>query len=264
MKARLLVSAIGIPLLLGIVFCTPPWCMTVCLAVLSMIAAYELLHAVGGGQWKHAALAIVLAGGNTLCFSGAWLSSADAGVPLFLTVVLCFALAVAGYGTKRAISYPALMAMLFAAAAIPASFSCLARLRCTSPLLALTPFVAAFCSDSLALFAGMLFGKHKLAPHTSPKKTVEGSIGGVLGAVLGMVLLRLLTSLKLDWSVVLALGVLGSVMGQLGDLSFSFIKREFSVKDYGNLMPGHGGVLDRFDSVLFVAPAFWLYLSIVF
>ena len=129
------------------------------------------------------------------------------------------------------------------------------------------PFVCAFTSDAFALFAGMRFGKHKLAPHLSPKKTVEGSVGGFLGAALCCVLYGLFISKVLGHAPVywmLALyGLLGSLVSQLGDLSFSYIKRQYGIKDYGHLFREHGGVLDRFDSVTFCAPLTYLLLMIV-
>ena len=105
----------------------------------------------------------------------------------------------------------------------------------------------------------MAFGKHKLAPTLSPKKTVEGAIGGVCGATAAAVLSGVLAGPLFGvegcrlW-VLAVYGVVGSVLSQLGDLSFSYIKREYGLKDFGDLFPGHGGVLDRFDSVLFCAP----------
>jgi phosphatidate cytidylyltransferase len=122
-----------------------------------------------------------------------------------------------------------------------------------------------FGSDTLALFAGMLFGKHKLAPLVSPKKTVEGGLGGLLGGVLGMLVVKWiaepLTAAAFSYGFCVLTGLVGSVISQIGDLSFSVIKREFGIKDYGKLLPGHGGVLDRFDSVTFAAPFLWLLLS---
>ena len=122
----------------------------------------------------------------------------------------------------------------------------------------LLPLLAAWGADTCALFAGMAFGKHKLAPVVSPKKTVEGAVGGVVGGALLVLLAALLLNIFLDldmpvWTAVL-LGGAGAVLGEIGDLSFSVIKRQTGIKDYGHIFPGHGGVLDRFDSVLFVAP----------
>ena len=124
------------------------------------------------------------------------------------------------------------------------------------------PLVAAFMSDAAALFTGMACGKHKLAPKASPKKTVEGAVGGLIGGVLGMIVFRIvfffvtLQPLSIGWCMVI--GLVGAFMGQLGDLSFSVIKRQCGIKDYGRLLPGHGGVLDRFDSVIFAAPVVWM------
>ena len=104
----------------------------------------------------------------------------------------------------------------------------------------------------------MKFGKHKLAPTISPKKTVEGVVGGVIGAVVGMVLycliLQIFFQFRVNYILAICYGVLGSFAGVFGDLCFSVIKRQKGIKDYGNLMPGHGGVLDRFDSMMIIGP----------
>jgi phosphatidate cytidylyltransferase len=122
----------------------------------------------------------------------------------------------------------------------------------------LVPLLIPFLSDAVAMFSGMLFGKHKLAPDISPKKTKEGSIGGLLGGTVAVLLYGFVISLIADVGVnyfYLALyGLLGSAISQIGDLSFSYVKRQNGVKDFGTIFPGHGGVLDRFDSVIFCAP----------
>ena len=119
---------------------------------------------------------------------------------------------------------------------------------------------AAWGSDTLAYFTGMVFGKHKLAPRLSPKKTIEGAIGGVAGSVIlctlyGLIIAR---TVVVESGVMLKLSLLIGFMGSLasigGDLFASSIKRVMRIKDYSNLIPGHGGILDRFDSMLFVAP----------
>lgn len=131
-------------------------------------------------------------------------------------------------------------------------------------------FGGAWLSDSAAYFAGRFFGKHKLAPQISPKKTIEGAIGGVLGCVLGFVLLGVAfdaiaasneMAFRADYIVLIAVSLVLSVVGMLGDLTFSVIKRQYGIKDYGNLLPGHGGVLDRFDSVIFTAPALYIIIQ---
>lgn len=115
-------------------------------------------------------------------------------------------------------------------------------------------FVIAFATDSFAYFAGKTFGKHKLIEAVSPNKTVEGAVGGIVGCLLGTAIFKLVLMPELDWSFVIILGTLGSIASQIGDLTASKIKRHCKTKDFGNVIPGHGGVLDRFDSILFTAP----------
>ena len=125
----------------------------------------------------------------------------------------------------------------------------------------------AWGGDTAAYFAGRAFGKHKLAPIVSPHKTVEGAIGGVVGSILaGMLLTAVYTMLSVShpvisiqmrpkhYLVLLLMGAIASVLGILGDLFASVVKRQVGIKDYGTIFPGHGGILDRFDSVMFIAP----------
>ena len=120
-------------------------------------------------------------------------------------------------------------------------------------------FIAAWISDVFAYFTGVFFGKHKLISEISPKKTVEGSLGGIVFAAVFMVLYGWILSLAAEVTpnyLVLSIGgILLAVVGQIGDLLASLVKREHGVKDYGRLMPGHGGIMDRFDSVLAVSAA---------
>ena len=118
-------------------------------------------------------------------------------------------------------------------------------------------FIAAWMCDIFAYFTGRLFGRHKLAPHLSPKKTIEGSIGGVLfasvGCILYGVIIEAATDLNASYLVLALIGLILSVVSQIGDLFASLIKREHGVKDYSQMLPGHGGVMDRFDSILAIA-----------
>lgn len=129
-------------------------------------------------------------------------------------------------------------------------------------------FLSAWGCDTCAYCSGMLFGKHKLAPVLSPKKSVEGAIGGVLGSALlgalyGVALHRFFGfELSRAGAYALICG-LGAIFSQLGDLSASAIKRHYEIKDYGTLIPGHGGIMDRFDSVIVTAPMIY-YLSLLF
>lgn len=128
-------------------------------------------------------------------------------------------------------------------------------------------FLSSWGCDTCAYCSGMLLGRHKLAPVLSPKKSIEGAVGGVLGAaVLGMIYGAVFGSnMREVGNPVLACGAacaIAAVISQIGDLAASAIKRNHDVKDYGTLIPGHGGILDRFDSMMFTAPA--IYFAILF
>ena len=122
--------------------------------------------------------------------------------------------------------------------------------------------LTAFGSDIFAYFSGMFFGKHKLCPKLSPKKTVEGAIGGILGSVVISALFGLVFAKQYLIHFVI-IGLLASPVSMLGDLTASAYKRHMGIKDYGDLIPGHGGIMDRFDSVLFTAPFVYYYVVIV-
>ena len=126
-------------------------------------------------------------------------------------------------------------------------------------------FIGAWITDTFAYFAGVFLGKRKLIPSISPKKTVEGSVGGVVGCIVVMTLYgvmvinNILGNIPLYHYIIISL--LCGIISQVGDLAASSIKRYVKIKDYGKIMPGHGGVLDRFDSILFVAPVVYFYIS---
>ena len=126
-------------------------------------------------------------------------------------------------------------------------------------------FIGSWATDTCAYFAGYFFGKHKLAPVISPKKTVEGSIGGILGTLILMLTYSYIGAEVCDVRVnavnVIILSLICGGVSQLGDLCASVIKREQGIKDYGHIMPGHGGVMDRFDSVLFAAPVVYYFIE---
>lgn len=123
-------------------------------------------------------------------------------------------------------------------------------------------FLTAFGTDVMAYFSGYLFGKHKLCPVISPKKTIEGSIGGTLGSIVlcGIFGYFVMPEILIHCIII---GIIGGIVSQFGDLTASIFKRKMGIKDYGNLIPGHGGILDRFDSVLFTAPVIYYYIALV-
>lgn len=126
-------------------------------------------------------------------------------------------------------------------------------------------FIGAWVTDTFAYFTGMLFGKHKLIPNVSPKKTVEGSIGGTIFCIVFFIgfgaIVNHFTNSDISLVLVAFAGLVSAIVSQIGDLSMSVIKRTYGIKDYGKIFPGHGGVLDRFDSILAVAVIMALFLA---
>ncbi len=277
MKQRILVAVVGIPLLLAVLCWAPDWATALLLAALSVIAAHELLTAVCGAEKAKRWTALPAVTGALVIaavyFSGEHYADSPAGTVLrwlIAAAVLALLLAsVLTYGRPGALVLQDVCVMAVAGLVIPWAFSCMLQLRMLphGAGMVLMPLVAAFCSDSAALFTGMACGRHKMAPLVSPHKTVEGALGGIAGGVVGMVIFRIvfyfctLVPLHIGWCVVI--GLAGALLGELGDLSFSVIKRQVGIKDYGRLLPGHGGVLDRFDSVLFAAPMIWMIVCTV-
>lgn len=128
-------------------------------------------------------------------------------------------------------------------------------------------FCGAWLADTGAYFAGTFFGKHKLCPEISPKKTVEGLLGGIISNALLMMLAGYIVSLirndvSVDYIRLAVAGVICAILGLIGDLLASLVKRSCGIKDFGKIMPGHGGALDRFDSMVFVAPFMGWFLSV--
>jgi len=132
-----------------------------------------------------------------------------------------------------------------------------------SRLMVLVAVICAVATDTGAFFVGTFFGKKKLCPDISPNKTVEGSLGGLAGGIVGVQIIAILfDNGRVHLIEYFVFSFLLSVLAQIGDLSASLIKRKLGVKDYGNLIPGHGGVMDRVDSVLFILPVVYLFYSL--
>lgn len=130
-------------------------------------------------------------------------------------------------------------------------------------------FIIAFCSDSSAYFVGVNFGKHKLVPRLSPKKTIEGAIGGLVGGGLAAMVFGFIMYIYGPYDtwyqvgLMFVVGVIGSIVSQVGDLVGSAMKRQTNIKDFGKIIPGHGGILDRLDSILVTAAYIYLMQTIV-
>jgi phosphatidate cytidylyltransferase len=265
LQSRVLVAVIGVPVLAWVVLWAPPAAMLIALCLLAGIGSMELQKCVSYGRPEGtlAAIGVIYAVAVVLWYH--W-------QPEHLEVLLVAAAVSAfGYAILRAgaVKFHQVMAALFGSITIGYSFSAFLRMEAAGIHRAylLLPFILSFACDTFAYFAGRAFGKHKLAPKVSPKKTVEGSIGGLLGNVACGLLFAFVMDRWFGGSIgygpMAALALLCGVVAQIGDLSFSLIKREFGIKDYGRLFLEHGGVLDRFDSVLFVTPVVELMLRLV-
>lgn len=127
-------------------------------------------------------------------------------------------------------------------------------------------FIGAWATDTSAYFAGVTMGRRKILPNVSPKKTLEGSIGGVIGCMAVMLAFGAFVNTQTDAIPLVHFAVIGLICGlvsQIGDWAASAVKRFVNIKDFGNIMPGHGGLLDRCDSILVVAPAVYFYIALV-
>ena len=266
MKQRLLVAAIGVPLLILVLVFLPPLATGILVAAIAGAAAYELLHTACKRPNELYGLTILYAALTALMvfsITAVKLLAIDWPQILypaaaFLYLMGLFFFAVRTHGTEHAIPFTDVAVCIVAAFLFPAMYGCIALLRSIGPAFVLMPFVVAFIGDSFSMLGGMAFGHKKFAPNVSPNKTWAGFIAGLIGSALGMVLLCLVY--KWAWSMELPIwyfalvGVVANLFGQLGDLSTSLIKREAGIKDYSHIFLTHGGVLDRFDSILFIAP----------
>lgn len=257
MKTRIITAALLLPAFLLIVLLLPSVFTAILFGLMTAVAAYELLW--GTNFLKHPRL---IAYAAVMAFLVSVWSGFGAGYVWALLGVLVLILVLFAEIMISDLKLPFDKVILCAAAGllIPFLLTALVRIRSASygRFFIMIPIIVAFISDSGAYFAGFYLGKHKLAPNISPKKTIEGAIGGIVAAVIGLVIyglvLQLAFGFQVNYIAAIVYGVVGSIAGVFGDLCFSAIKRQTGIKDYGNLMPGHGGILDRFDSMVIIAP----------
>lgn len=266
MKLRIVVAAILLPILLFVTLVLPEIVTVMFVALFSAVGTYELLYNTKlVRNFRMVTYSMVMA------FLIPFWSYYGCSYPMALGGILVFyALIFAELmlsGAKIPFSRGTICFM--SAIVIPYLFSALARIMAMeiNRNFILLPFVISFMSDGGAYFVGVTLGKHKLAPVISPNKTVEGLIGGLISAVVGTLVYGFVLQFAFDQNVnyfyAAVYGLVGAFAGVFGDLSFSVIKRQTGIKDYGNLFPGHGGVLDRFDSVIYVAPLVEMLLLVL-
>ena len=257
MKTRILAGVILLPLLLVVVLLLPKFCTAILFGIMAAIGARELLKSTGFvEQTRLINYAMVMA-----FFVVLWSSMWTVYTLLLLGIFAFTCMLLGEYLICHSTLTFEKVAVIFVAGwLVPFLLGAVVRIynQLFGRVFILLPFVIAFSSDTFAYFTGRFLGRHKLAPVISPNKTVEGLFGGLLGAVLGVAAYCLVMDkvlhLQVQYLYVPVYGILGSLGAVFGDLSFSAIKRQTGIKDYGNLIPGHGGILDRFDSMVVVAP----------
>ena len=256
MKTRILAAMVLVPVLVLVLLVAPVYVAAAVVGIMCGIASYELLY--GTGLVKHPRLNVYSAV-MAFCISAwsYWGNSRFAVLCLLVYVLLLFVELLA---SNLKMDIRDICLCLFSGLVVPYMISALVRILqfTNGRFLIFIPFLMAFLSDTGAYFVGVFFGKHKLCPAISPKKTVEGFFGGIATAIVGMVIFGLVMEFafgfRVNYLLAVLYGLLGSVAGVMGDLTMSVIKRQTGIKDYGKLIPGHGGILDRFDSVMITAP----------
>lgn len=265
LKSRLLTSAIGVPIII-LILLAPKSVITFVVTLVSLTGMYEYYNATGLSE--HTNLCIMGYIAAIVISVGIKLPVATLLILVYLYIVALFLLMLFSH---QKIGIDHLSKLLFGLIYIPYFLSHIIYIHSLTygRFYVWLVFIGAFLTDTSAYFVGSYFGKHKLCPHISPKKTVEGAIGGMIGGGLSFVIYGITVNTFFSgyidgkgFSLVLLflMGIIVSVVSQIGDLTASAIKRQFNIKDFGNIFPGHGGMLDRCDSIILVAPIVFLFL----
>lgn len=273
LTTRILLALVGIPLTFGLIF-AGGWIFVAALGAVSALGAWELFRiARAGGSEPLDTAGIVLAACIPLLVHASYLGvyrvTPTAIVMIFLALVAS-AIWVRGVTRRPLVSvsvtvagiiYPALVTYMY-----PLRYHDYAVGALAGTVVVMLPLVVTWSTDTGAYAFGRMFGRHKLIPSVSPSKTVEGAAGGLAMALLGTwlysrFLMKPLAQLSMVPLGIVVFAVVIGVVAQLGDLAESLLKRDAGVKDSSRLLPGHGGILDRFDSLLFVLPVAYLLLG---
>lgn len=249
-SAVILVILAAVTLYFGGLVTNVVMCAVSLIGVMELLRVYELNKSILGGV-SYAA---------TICYYVViYLGYSKAILPviaLYMLIILAiYVLSYPKYNDKNIMAV--FMALFYVS--IMLSYVYLIRDLKHGLVLVLLIFVSSWGNDTCAYLVGRAIGKHKMSPKLSPKKSIEGLIGGIvgagiLGAVFGILYNKYVTPLNMAPALFAAIGAIGAIPAVIGDLAASAIKRNNDIKDYGNLIPGHGGILDRFDSIIFTAP----------
>ena len=284
MKTRIITAIVGIIVLIGVLFTFDTLVFNFVVAAITIIAIHEIYSAIRFDK-KDWPLFAVLVPYTLLIMMSSYKVCRALVMPASFLVVCFYAI----YLVVRngVVSYQKVSGLSMFSGIVIFCFYSFIRLKELLPtdqygydavFFILLILCFAWGGDTCAYFAGRAFGKHKLCPVVSPKKTVEGAIGGVLGTMVFGVAITLIYSFAADrmeeftrtnigvslYVVIALLGCIAAVLGIYGDLFASVVKRQCGIKDYGTIFPGHGGILDRFDSVMFIAPFVTMIIISVF
>lgn len=274
MLKRILTAVCALCLFIPVLYFSDSAVFPIAMAALAFVAVYEMLNCIGVKKIYPLSIpSYILALSPLIPFVSASSNNANAvqviGAILFLYLVYLLSVAVFSKGAVKfehaAVTFTTIFYVVI-------SFCSIVALRYTAygKYVYLLTFIGPWISDTFAYFCGRLFGKHKLIPDISPKKTIEGSVGGMLFTaiafvVYGLIIDKFITfSISVSYIEMALIGIIVSVISQIGDLTASLIKRTYGIKDYGFFFPGHGGVLDRFDSVLLTAPVLLIMFSLLY
>ena len=268
MKTRLITGLIYSIFLAAILIVNIPIVDTLVVIVISLIGVYEYNKAFKMAGYNPISW-IGYLGCLTLFSMGGIVENADKilciriALPAILICIFSYAIL-----TNLKFNIIDVMITCFSLVLIPFMFSFIKLILMmeNGRLLIWYVLLGAFVSDIAAYFIGSKFGKRKLCPDISPKKTVEGSIAGIIAVVISYIILTIVANnyFGLNINMILAIfsGIIAAIVGQFGDLTASAIKRFCKIKDFGSLMPGHGGILDRLDSIMFVAPVIYIIFKV--
>lgn len=283
MLKRVMTAAIGLPVIIGVIV-AGSGLLQLALFIVAVVGMSEMYNTTLNGRGKElkllayvfAAIYYVMIGNVGSGFSSIYLSTIQRHFSnfflVFAAMFIVALLIVLVVGHRRiSLADCALVVIGFFHIAFLLSFIYMVRHYIYGRYFVWLIFIAAWGCDTSAYFVGTILGRHKLAPDLSPKKTVEGAVGGVVGAgaiaaVYGFAITRFFVIPEPDIHIILfctVAGAVGAVFAQFGDLAASAIKRYTGVKDYGGILPGHGGIIDRFDSVLFTAPVVYIVMFVI-
>lgn len=257
MKQRIITGAVLALLMIAIFALSHTLVYPVIMGVLCVIGTWEMLGCIG--HRKNAYLSVPALIAATVSPVLAYFFDYGA----MLTVVMCYVAVLLAESVffDQKVKVTDVSEVFLTTMYVVLCFTALLRLRYIGEgqsYIYILVFVAAWITDTFAYFTGVFFGRHKLIPKISPKKTVEGAVGGVVFCIIAFVVYGVIVEktvgVEMNVVTLCLVGLAMSVVSMIGDLVASSIKRTYGIKDYSNLFPGHGGVLDRFDSIMILAP----------